>query len=138
MLPLLYCNGNDIIFCFLIVSIIGKLVIFLLEFFLIQIPFSNFYVYFLLDILSVATAVMGSLTPVQKEEKFLSTKELLEKIYKNSGLNYEKVSLNRINIKILLENQEKVLAAQELLLKAFSLLVSKVEGLQADIQKKAV
>ena len=131
-------NGNDIFFCVLIVTFIGKLVIFLLEFFLIQIPFSNFYVYFLLDILSIATAVMGSLTPVQKEEKFLSTKELLEKIYKNSGLNYEKVSLNRINIKILLENQEKVLAAQELLLKAFPLLVSKVEGLQADIQKKAV
>lgn len=92
----------------------------------------------MLDISPFATAVMGSLTPVQKEEKFLSTQDLLEKIYKNSGLNYEKVSLNRKNIKIILENQEKVLAAQELLLKAFSLLVSKVEGLQADIQKRAV
>ena len=81
---------------------------------------------------------MGSLTPVQQEEKFLSTKELLEKIYKNSGLNYEKVTLNRNNIKKILKNQEKVLAAQELLLKAFPLLVSKVEGLQADIQKRHV
>ena len=136
MLPLLYCNGNDIIFCFLIVSIIGKLVIFLLEFFLIQIPFSNFYVYVLLDISSFATAVMGSLTPVQKEEKFLSTQDLLEKIYKNSENDREKIKEILGKMDILKDQLDEVLRYNKALENQNNLLYILIQQLFSELEKR--
>lgn len=124
MLPLLYCNGNNIFFSF-----IAKLCIIFLEFFFFQVPFSNFYVYVGIDIL-------GYLIKTVEWILYSEDLRISENFFKNSENDREKIKEILGKMDILKDQLDEVLRYNKALENQNNLLHILIQQLFSELEKR--
>ena len=124
MLPLLYCNGNKIVFNF-----IAKLGICLMEFFSIKVPVSNFYIYVGIDIL-------GYLTRTVERALYSEVLRMGENFFKNSENDRDKIKEILGKMEILKDQLDEVLRYNKALENQNNLLYILIQQLFSELEKR--